>query len=113
MPFFQTCRSTESPATARAGGQIASPVVPRLLTTEQLAALLGVHPRTVKRMVAERAVPGIVRPYGRMVRFDRVAVESWIARGCPRRHADMLARGPWTETITRPILTPPETHAKQ
>jgi excisionase family DNA binding protein len=59
-------------------------VLPLLLTREQVAALLGLSARTVKRMTAEGAIPGVRRPYGRAVRYSRVEIEAWVARGCPR-----------------------------
>jgi excisionase family DNA binding protein len=58
-------------------------IMPRLLTTAQLAALLALGDRTIKRMTAARELPGIVR-IGRSVRFDRNQVEAWVSRGCPR-----------------------------
>ena len=62
---------------------VAGQVVPLLLTMEQAAELLGVAHRTIKRMVTERTLPGIVR-LGRSVRISRPELEDWIRRGCPK-----------------------------
>src|SRR5207244_2405554 len=58
---------------------------PLLVDLVTLCHLLGVSYRTGKRMVADRAIPGIVRPYGRAVRFELAAVRRWIEKGCPRQ----------------------------
>jgi excisionase family DNA binding protein len=63
--------------------RIAPPQGALLLTGSQLATLLGFSPRTIKRMTAEGRLPGVVRPYGRSVRYCRRTIEDWIARGCP------------------------------
>jgi excisionase family DNA binding protein len=54
-----------------------------LLTISQAAALLAISARTLKRAVADGAVPGVVRPYGRAVRLHRPTLERWVAEGCP------------------------------
>ena len=53
-------------------------VLPQLLTMEQLAERLGVTPRHVRRLVAERRVP-FVR-VGRFIRFDPADVAHWLGR---------------------------------
>ena len=58
-------------------------LVPLLLNVEQAAMLLNVSSRTVKRMVADEAIPGVTR-VGRCLRFRRLALEEWIRQGCPR-----------------------------
>lgn len=57
---------------------------PLLIDQAGLAQLLALSGRTIKRMVAAGAIPGLVRPFGRTVRFELAAVRSWIARGCPQ-----------------------------
>jgi len=54
----------------------------RLLTTDEVAALLRVSPRHVSRLSAVGAMPQPLH-LGTAVRWDRVAIEDWIARGCP------------------------------
>ena len=56
----------------------------KLLSIKQLAALLGVAERTVSRLVDRRQAPTPVR-LGRCVRWEREAIEQWIADGCPKR----------------------------
>jgi len=49
---------------------------PRLLNISELAALLGVNTRHVRRLVAERRIPFI--KWGHLIRFDPVEVRHWI-----------------------------------
>ena len=51
-------------------------VVPKLLTMDELAERLGVTPRHVRRLVAEKRVPYV--KVGRFVRFDPAAIASWL-----------------------------------
>ncbi|MCZ6654695.1 MAG: helix-turn-helix domain-containing protein [Planctomycetota bacterium] len=53
-----------------------------LLNVQEVAAVLKVSPRTVYRLSDSRGMP---RPYklGALVRWSRVAVEEWVANGCP------------------------------
>ena len=60
-----------------------SPAVPALLTVRQVAAMLGCSPRHVYRLADAGKMPGPVR-LGVLVRWDRAAIESWLAAGCPR-----------------------------
>lgn len=48
-----------------------------LIGPAELAEMLGVNERHVKRLVAERRIP-FVR-WGRLLRFDPVEVRTWIA----------------------------------
>jgi excisionase family DNA binding protein len=48
----------------------------KLLSTNEVAAILGVSPRTVKRLVASRGLPHI--RLGRMVRFAPADVYRWV-----------------------------------
>jgi excisionase family DNA binding protein len=61
-----------------------SPFPPGALgvTAEQIAAALQVSLKSVRRLDAERLIPGRFL-VGRRVRFRRVEVEEWIGRGCP------------------------------
>ena len=48
----------------------------RLLNIPELAALLGVNTRPVRRLVAERRIPFI--KWGHLIRFDPVEVVEWL-----------------------------------
>jgi excisionase family DNA binding protein len=79
-----TIAETNGHATEQPALQIAVPVErPLLLTRRQLAALLELSERTIKRMTALGAIPGVCRVFGRSVRYDRRSIESWIAKGTP------------------------------
>ena len=52
-------------------------------TVEQVAGLLQCSQRHVWRMADLNAIPGKLR-IGRLVRFNRAAVDAWIAAGCPK-----------------------------
>jgi len=47
-----------------------------LLDVEGVALRLGVTPRHVRRLVAERRIPFI--KWGHLVRFERADIEAWI-----------------------------------
>ena len=48
-----------------------------LLDIHQVAELLGVGVRHIRRLVFEHRIPYI--KWGRLVRFDRAAIADWIA----------------------------------
>jgi excisionase family DNA binding protein len=48
----------------------------RLLNITELAELLGVNTRHVRRLVAERRIPFI--KWGHLIRFDPAEVNHWI-----------------------------------
>ncbi len=50
--------------------------LPHLLSIEQLACHLGVTPRHIRRLVAERRIPFL--KVGRFVRFDPSDVGTWL-----------------------------------
>jgi excisionase family DNA binding protein len=52
---------------------------PTLLTIDQVAAMLNVGPRFVRRLVAERRIA--FHKVGHYVRFDVVDVAAWIDAG--------------------------------
>lgn len=56
-------------------------IKPELLTAVQLADLLQMSIRSIRRLAADGSLPQPVR-IGRMVRWNRAAVLSWIERGC-------------------------------
>ena len=47
-----------------------------LLTTDEVAALLGLSPRLVREMGERGELPGR-RACGRVLRWSRIAIESW------------------------------------
>jgi excisionase family DNA binding protein len=51
---------------------------PPLLDITALAALLGVEPRHIRRLVAERRIPII--KWGHLIRFDPLEIKRWIDR---------------------------------
>jgi excisionase family DNA binding protein len=64
-------------------GDTRSPVRPELLDVESFAELLGVSTRHVRRLVDCGKCPPPVR-LGRVCRWNRRVVETWIADGCPK-----------------------------
>ncbi|MBX3354866.1 MAG: helix-turn-helix domain-containing protein [Phycisphaeraceae bacterium] len=60
-----------------------------LLTAGDVACQLSCSPRHVRRMSERGAMPAPVK-VGRLVRWDRDAIERWVASGCPAlaRHCD-------------------------
>lgn len=54
----------------------------RLLAVDDVAAMLGVSGRHVYRLADGGRMPRPVK-LGGAVRWDRQAIESWIANGCP------------------------------
>jgi excisionase family DNA binding protein len=54
----------------------------RLLAVDDVAAMLGVSARHVYRLADGGRMPRPVK-LGGAVRWDRQAIESWIANGCP------------------------------
>jgi excisionase family DNA binding protein len=49
------------------------------VTKDQIAMLAQVDPRTVARWAALNQIPGRIDLPGRAVRFNRTAVEQWLA----------------------------------
>jgi len=49
---------------------------PRLIDLTTLARWLGVEPRHIRRLVAERRIPFI--KWGHLLRFDPVEIRAWI-----------------------------------
>ncbi len=62
--------------TASAG----DPVLPRVLTPDELAKVLRVRRRSVYEAISRGDIPG-VRRIGRKVRIDRDSVLAWMADG--------------------------------
>jgi len=53
-----------------------------MLDIGALAALLGISDRHIRRLVDSGRCPAPLR-LGKCLRWNRMAVESWIAAGCP------------------------------
>jgi excisionase family DNA binding protein len=58
---------------------------PLLVGLPQLSTLTALSRRTLKRMAAEGSIPGVVRPRGRLLRFQYGVVKEWVEAGCPRQ----------------------------
>jgi len=61
-------------------GSAADPVLPRVLTPDELAKMLRVRRRSVYEAISRGDIPG-VRRIGRKVRIDRDSVLAWMADG--------------------------------
>jgi len=68
--------STKLNTTASVGGPVSG-----LLSAPALAELLDISVKGVRRLTDAGGVPGVVR-LGRLVRYQRQAIEAWIADGC-------------------------------
>lgn len=55
-------------------------MIPELLTLDELAALLKLKPRTVRRHHDAGTIPPAIR-IGSTLRWNRAAIEAWIAQG--------------------------------
>ncbi len=63
-----------------------SPSPKRLITAKELSEILGVHPRTISRMLSSGRLIQPIR-LGGSVRWRLGEVEQWIDAGCPRPNA--------------------------
>ncbi len=70
-------RSVMSPVAPLA---IEAPPKSDLLTTADLTALLGCHPRTLRRLELLEEIPAPIRK-GRRKLWPRVAIDEWLANG--------------------------------
>lgn len=59
------------------------PSIPSLLKVDDLANVLQVSIRSVRRMADQGLCPRPVK-IGHAIRWERKVVEEWIASGCPR-----------------------------
>ncbi len=57
------------------------PAPAELLTTDDLAALLQIDERTLRRLVREGAVPPPIRIAGRILRWRRADLDRWLDAG--------------------------------
>jgi excisionase family DNA binding protein len=84
--------ANESQPAASAGAQNGGPLnlgEKRFMDVAELSAYLGISKWLVYKFVKDRDIPFI--PFGRLVRFDRLAVEKWaekrMVRGLKTRAA--------------------------
>jgi excisionase family DNA binding protein len=59
-------------------------VLPLLITTAEVATMLGVSARTVKRLIAAKQIPGVIK-IGKLTRIRRALLETWVGQNCPPR----------------------------
>ena len=57
---------------------------PIFLTPGEVAAILRVHPRTVLRLAQQDATMPATRLGTKLVRFEKAALDRWLARKRPR-----------------------------
>ena len=62
------------------------------MDVEQLSEYLGISKHLIWRYVKNREIPFI--PFGRLVRFDRLAVERWAVRRTVRGYRTARGAGP-------------------
>jgi excisionase family DNA binding protein len=63
-----------------------SPTFERVLNTEEAAALLQIHPKTLQKMAREGSVPAF--RIGDLWRFRASALDEWLRSGvCSKRHS--------------------------
>ncbi|MBN1341747.1 MAG: helix-turn-helix domain-containing protein [Phycisphaerae bacterium] len=74
-----------------------------MLTVHDVAGMLNCSTRTVYRLIDSGRMPRPVR-LGALVRWPRVAIESWIALGCPRADGVTGERLPRKRTKTNSNL---------
>jgi excisionase family DNA binding protein len=55
--------------------------MPHIMTTKELAKYLKLHEITICKYAAESRIPAI--RIGRVWRFDKGAIDKWIAEGAP------------------------------
>lgn len=67
------------------GGALGADDLPRLLNIDEVADVLGVNVRHVRRLVFERRIPYL--KWGRLVRFDPREIDRWLRVSCERRQA--------------------------
>ena len=80
------CSESKSPASDNA----------LALTAAQLAALLNVSLRHIRRLEILNALPRSVK-IGRCRRYPVESVRQWLADGCPRQHRKVIK----TDKVTR------------
>lgn len=54
----------------------------RLVDVQDVARIMGISAKGVRRQVDAGQLPGVIR-VGRLIRFDVQVIHSWISAGCP------------------------------
>lgn len=72
--------------TSTTGPRSAEGNLPRMITINELATILGMSKRTVWRLLSAGEIPEPVR-LGGSTRWPLAQVEAWIADGCPHPSA--------------------------
>lgn len=67
--------------------KIATTTPPAMLNVQEVAALLKCSARHVTRLEESGQMPPAIK-LGRLSRWNRAAVEAWIADGCPPVNAE-------------------------
>jgi len=62
------------------GSALAADDLPRLLNINEVAEVLGVNVRHVRRLVFEHRIPYL--KWGRLLRFDPREIERWLRASC-------------------------------
>ena len=65
---------------------MSEPESARLLSIDEVGALLGCHRRTVHRLHISGKLPSPVK-LSRLVRWPEHAIKQWIKQGCPEQPA--------------------------
>lgn len=74
------------PALDSAGPEASAVTFERVLNTEEAAALLQIHPKTLQKMAREGTVPAF--RIGDLWRFRASALDEWLSSGvCSKRHS--------------------------
>ncbi len=72
----------------------ASIIAPLLLSADECATLAGTSRTTWFGWQAAGLIPAAVLRHGRVVRWSRADIESWVSLGCPSKEVFELHRGP-------------------
>lgn len=75
-----------TPPAASANGQADVSMQPLLVSGAAAAALLGLSPRTFRRLDAGGQVPRAIRVGASTKRWRVADLRCWVALGCPGRH---------------------------
>jgi excisionase family DNA binding protein len=74
------------PTPDSAGPEASAVTFERVLNTEEAAALLQIHPKTLQKMAREGTVPAF--RIGDLWRFRASALDDWLSSGvCSKRHS--------------------------
>ena len=96
-----------SSSTLEHGGRsLSAEDLPRLLNVNEVAEVLGVNVRHVRRLVFEGRIPYL--KWGRLVRFDPREIDRWLRVSCePHRQGAASAEQTVSRSRSGPLVTPP------